>query len=108
MSDHASVTGALGYHLSLEGVFGHRDDFVRVGVLVSNIPLPSHVFSTTPVVGEEQYQCVVQFPGFFQRLHDVADPLVHAVDHGRVDFHEGDLPFLVFRVFPGGSLSVSR
>ena len=51
---------------------------------------------------------VVEPARVFQRSNNLPDALVHTVDHGGIDLHEGAFPVLIFGVFPGRRLDVAR
>ena len=64
--------------------------------VVCRVPaVAAEVFGTGPVVMEVDDEGVVELLCFFEGLDDIADSLVHVVDHRGVDRHVADTPWLV-------------
>ena len=62
--------------------------------------ITAKAFRAAAVVLQKQDQRVVELPLPLDLGHDAADPLIHVVDHRRVDFHVAALPRLVFHLLP--------
>ena len=67
-------------------------------LVVFNKPLLLPFPSTRPrrastIIGKEHHHRVIGHTRFIQCLQDTANPLVHPVNHRRVSFHAGLLPF---------------
>ena len=106
---HDSVTASQGItvaafrrnHLRLELILGHGRKGWFVGALerADHFP-PTKPLGASAVVLKVEDESVVELVRSLEGFHDSADPLVHVVDHGSIDFHTGGFPLLELDVLP--------